>query len=442
MYQFWNDSAFEVKIRDYRRDFHKYAEVKWTEFRTASIVAQRLDNLGIRTLLGEEMSVKGFQFAYPDDESRDAEIARAIRQGGDPETIEKMDGLPGAVGIIEGGKPGPVIAFRFDMDALLTTESDTLDHYPRKEGFRSVNEGYCHACGHDGHTAMGLGLAEVLMANRENLCGTVKLIFQPSEEGGGGARGIVARGILDDVKYFFAVHVGLTKLDGLPLGQHGLICGVKDLLDSRRYDFRFRGKAAHSAGDPHVGKNALLASCHASMAIHSIPPHSEGVMRLNVGVQQAGVVRNAVPADGYIQVDMRAENDVVGEYAERRVQQVVAGAAAMYENELETTLIGKTCAAASDDEAITLVRRASESVDWFTEIHDVGSAGGTDDAAEMIRRVQRNGGMASYAGLGCDFAAGFHNEAFDFDESVMIPSIRLLNRVVELAGEHARENEQ
>ena len=435
MRQFESDAAFEEKIRSYRRDFHKYAEAKWTEFRTTSLVAMRLTDLGIPIMLGEEISARGFQFACPDEAATGREIERAVAQGGDPGLIARMDGLPGVVGTIAGGKPSPVIAFRFDIDALLTTESSDQNHYPLREGFRSVNDGYCHACGHDGHTAIGLGLAEVLMAGQAELAGTVKLIFQPAEEAGGGARGIVERGILDDVQYFFAAHIALTKLDGLMLGKHALICGVKDLLDSRRYDFRFHGKAAHSAGDPHNGKNALLAACHASLGIHSIPPHSEGVVRLNVGVQRAGVVRNAVPADAYIQLDMRAENDTVGDYAERRALGVMRGAAEMYENELETILIGKTCAGASDDTAIALVKKAAESVPWFREIHDEGSCGGTDDAAEMLRRVQRNGGVGSYFGLGSDFAAGFHNEAFDFDESVMIPSIELLARIVELAGE-------
>lgn len=421
------------KISMYRRDFHKFAEAKWAEFRTASIVAEKLDSLGIETLLGKMISVPGMQFAYPDATSRTREIERAILQDGNANIIEQMDGLPGVVGVIDSGKPGPVIAFRFDIDALLTIESSLQYHRPKIEGFRSVNEGYCHACGHDGHTAIGLGFAEVLISQKSSLTGKIKLIFQPAEEGGGGARGIVAKGILDDVNFLFAIHLGLTKTDGLPLGNHGLICGVKDFLDSRRYDFRFKGTAAHSAGDPHVGKNSLLASCQAALGIHNIAPHSEGLMRMNVGFLNAGMTRNAIPDNAYMQVDIRAENDTVGEYAEHKVLGVIKGASLMYENDVESILIGRTCSAASDDSAMQLVQKAAEKVAWFSEVHFQGSMGGTDDASEMLRRVQSRGGIGSYIGLGTDFAAGFHNGAFDFDESVMIPAITLLESITAYA---------
>lgn len=424
-----NDKEFWEKVRAYRRDFHKFAEVKWTEFRTASIVAEKLRSMGIEPLLGNVISTPGMQFAYPDATSRAHEIGRAILQGGDASTIAQMEGLSGVVGVIDSGKPGPVIAFRFDIDALPTIESSSQYHKPKIEGFRSVNEGYCHACGHDGHTAIGLGFAEVLISQKTSLTGKIKLIFQPAEEGGGGARGIVAKGILDDVDFFFAIHLGLTKIDGLPLGNHGLICGVKDFLDSRRYDFRFKGMAAHSAGDPHIGRNSLLASCQATIGIHNIAPHSEGLMRLNVGVLNAGITRNAIPDNAYMQVDIRAENDTVGEYAEHKVFSVVKGASLMYENDVESILIGRTCSAASDDQAMELVQKSAESVEWFSDIHFLGSMGGTDDASEMLRWVQNRGGIGSYIGLGTDFAAGFHNGAFDFDESVMIPAIGLLEAI-------------
>lgn len=427
----WDETEFVERIRMYRRDFHKYAEAKWAEFRTAAVVATRLRELGIETLLGDEISVKGYQFGYPGEEKIEAEIERAVAQGAERELVEKMNGLPGVVGIIDTGRPGPVVAFRFDIDALVTTESDDEGHFPRKEGFRSVNEGYCHACGHDGHTAIGLGVAEALMTEIDGLYGKVKLIFQPAEEGGGGARGIVARGMLDDVDYFFAAHVGLTKLDGLPLGSHGLICGVKDFLDSRRYTFRFIGKAAHPCGDPQVGKNALLAACSAALAIHGIAPHSEGMTRVNVGVLNAGTVRNAIAARASMEVEMRGENDTVAEYAERKALTAVRGAAMMYENELEIEHIGSTTSARSDDVAIALVQECAGSVGWFRDIHPVGSVGGSDDASEMLRQVQKNGGIGTYMGLGANFAASFHNSAFDFDEAVLMPGVALLVGIVE-----------
>ncbi|MDR1966649.1 MAG: amidohydrolase [Synergistaceae bacterium] len=316
------------------------------------------------------------------------------------------------------------------MDALTITESRDPGHFPLREGFRSVNEGYCHACGHDGHTATGLGLAEVLLPRAGNLSGKIKLIFQPGEEGGCGAKGIVEAGVLDDVDYFFAIHVGLTKLDGRPLGSHGLICGVKDFLDSRGFNFKFTGKPAHPVGDPHVGKNALLAACSAALAIHNIAPHSEGICRANVGVLNAGTVRNAIASSAFMMVDIRGQNDLVAEYIQNKVLSAAKGAALMYENELEIEPTGAVISASADDSAMEIVRKCAQRVDWFDEIHFEGSMGGSDDAAEMLRRVQKNGGIGSYIGLGADFAAGFHHHAFDFDEEVMVPSIKLLAEIV------------
>jgi aminobenzoyl-glutamate utilization protein A len=276
---------------------------------------------------------------------------------------------------------------------------------------------------------MGLGFAEVIISCLDDLKGRIKLIFQPAEEGGAGARGIVEAGVLDDADYFFAIHVGLTKLDGLPLGSRGLICGVKDFLDARGYNFTFVGKPAHPVGDPHVGKNALLAACSAALAIHSIPPHSEGMCRANVGVLHAGVSKNTVAPSAHMVVDIRGENDLVAEYMDDKVLAAARGAAMMYGNELKAERVFTASSASSDDAAMDLVRECAKNVDWFEDVYIEGSMGGSDDAAEMLRRVQRNGGIGSYIGLGADFAAGFHNGAFDFDETVMIHSIRLLTEI-------------
>lgn len=92
-------------------------------------------------------------------------------------------GFTGLVATLETGRPGPVIGYRVDMDVLDLNEQLTDDHRPFREGFASCNAGMMHACGHDGHTTIGLGLAEVLMEMREHLCGTIKIVFQPAEEG-------------------------------------------------------------------------------------------------------------------------------------------------------------------------------------------------------------------------------------------------------------------
>ena len=143
-------NEFETLVRD-RRDFHKYPELGFNENRTSSIIAQRLNNLGL-------------------------EVQTGI-------------GLTGVVGLLEGDRPGPTVLLRFDMDALPITEDTGLP-------FRSENEGVMHACGHDGHMAMGLALARIMSRHRDKIAGTLKFVFQPAEEGLGGAFAMIADGVV------------------------------------------------------------------------------------------------------------------------------------------------------------------------------------------------------------------------------------------------------
>ena len=116
----------------------------------------------------------------PSDEELEAHYALALEQGADPEFLPyTKGGMTGVVGILRCGE-GPTIAMRFDIDALGVVEADEPEHRPAAEGFASVNRGAMHACGHDGHATMGMGVAEVLMAIKDQLHGTVKLIFQPA----------------------------------------------------------------------------------------------------------------------------------------------------------------------------------------------------------------------------------------------------------------------
>ncbi len=429
-----NAEKLEQELRELRRDFHKYAEVKWTEFRTTCKVAQRLQALGIPVLLGKETTVPGMQFSFPDEQTLAQEMARAKEQGANQELLERTEGYTGAVGILDTGRPGPVVAMRFDMDALPIDEENADTHFPCANGFSSINHNCTHACGHDGHTAIGLVLAEVLAEMQDELCGKIKFIFQPSEEGGGGARGMVERGLLDDVDYFFAPHMGLSTLDGKPLGSHAIMGGARDFLDSRRYNVSYIGKAAHPCGDPNNGKNALLAACNAALNVHAIAPHCEGMMRVNVGVLHAGVGRNTIAPEAHMELEVRGENDAIATYAEQKMLSVVRGAADMYQLECEIQVIGKTLSGQSDDAAIEMVMEAAHEIPWYTEFYPVGSVGGTDDASDMMRRVQEHGGIATYIGLGADFAASFHNRAFNFDEDALLPGVELFVKLIQQAG--------
>ena len=144
-----------------RRDFHKYPEVRWTEMRTASIIAGKLAELGYEVLIGEQVCDREPRVHVPSDEELKQAYLRAIAQGADPKYAEATKGgLTGVIGILRCGE-GPTVAIRFDIDALKIEESQDSDHFPVQEGFASVNSGVMHACGHDGHAASGLGRDDI-----------------------------------------------------------------------------------------------------------------------------------------------------------------------------------------------------------------------------------------------------------------------------------------
>ncbi len=182
----------ELQLIYDRRDFHKHAESGWTEFRTAALIAQRLTGLGFEVLTGSDVCDPSARMGLPPDDVLEAHWVRAQDESADPIFLEEMrGGLNGIVGLLHHGE-GPTIALRFDIDALDLVESDDVSHRPAAEGFASIHENVCHACGHDGHAAIGLGIASLLAQLRDEIRGTVKLIFQPAEEGVRGARSMVA----------------------------------------------------------------------------------------------------------------------------------------------------------------------------------------------------------------------------------------------------------
>ena len=174
--------ALQEKTIARRRDFHKHAEVAWTEFRTAAYVAKILTGLGYEVYTGEQTHDEASMMGVPAKAELDRQMLRALDQGADKDWVAKMaGGKTGVVGVMKFAKPGPVVALRVDMDANDLTESAEAKHRPFREGFASINKNAMHACGHDGHTSIGLAVAEVLAGMKAELAGTIKLIFQPAE---------------------------------------------------------------------------------------------------------------------------------------------------------------------------------------------------------------------------------------------------------------------
>lgn len=405
-----------------RRDFHHYPETGWLEMRTSAVIAKRLTELGYRVLTGRDVCQEGARLGVPAQEELEAHAQRALEQGAPQAylTQDMREGYTGVIGILECGE-GPTLAMRFDIDALGMCECEAQTHRPRAEGFASENPGMMHACGHDGHAAIGLGIAQILMAHREELHGTVKLLFQPGEEGARGAGAMVAKGHLDDVDVFIGSHIAPTE----SLDDGDVTAGTWGSLATVKYDVTFLGEAAHAGGYPEKGHNALLAAASAVLALHAIPRHSGGQSRVNVGTLHAGTGRNVVPDRATMQLEVRGETTEINTFMEESALAACRGAAMMQGCALETTVMGRAEGQHSD---LALIERIGDVV-WRDLPHLRLSSEqnarnwGSEDISLMMNRVQAHGGLATYMRVMTPMAGAQHTVTFDFDEAVLGKSV-------------------
>ena len=413
------------KVIATRRDLHQHPELGLTEFRTASLVARRLKDLGLELQLGRDAMDSASRVGMPTAAALTQCFERARAEGADPEFLPKFEGGHTAVvGILKGAKPGPVVALRADMDALPILEDDTNDHFPVRAGFVSQHKGVMHACGHDTHTAMSLGVAEVLSHMRDQIHGTVKFIFQPAEEGGRGALPMVKAGVVDDVDYLIAIHVGT----GAP--SHVLRPNVYGHLASNKFDVSFRGQTAHAGGRPEMGRNALLGAAQAVVGLYAISRHHAGRSRVNVGVLRAGSGRNVIADTATMLMEVRGETDEIAQYMVKRAEAVLRGAALAQELEVDIRSVGHTTTADSDPDLADAVARSSREVANL-EVHaEPFCASGSEDATYLMRRVQERGGRAIYTVIGSDLPSGHHTTKFDINESDLPPAVDALARSI------------
>ncbi|MEH0875429.1 M20 family metallo-hydrolase [Pectobacterium cacticida] len=413
---------FSPQWRTTRRDLHKFAESGWVEFRTATLVAEQLHQLGYHLTLGRDAIRAESRMGLPPESVLLAQEQRARDQGALEQWLPYFSGgFTGLVATLDTGRKGPVIGYRVDMDALDLNECLADEHRPFRDGFASCNPGMMHACGHDGHTTIGLGLAQVLMAMRDQLCGTIKIVFQPAEEGTRGGKSMADAGVVDDVDYFTAIHIGT----GVPRGH--IVCGNDTFMATTKLDVTYRGVAAHSGGRPEEGRNALLAAAQAALGLHAIPRHSAGSSRINVGVLQAGTGRNVVPSLATMKVETRGATNAVNEFVYQQALKVIEGAAVMHDVEVDIALMGAAQSSKPSPEWVAFIHRQAEQVQGITQVIDSQTdAAGSEDATYLMERVKACGGLASYVVFGTELSAGHHNEKFDFDESVMDVAVTTL----------------
>ncbi|UOF88986.1 amidohydrolase [Fodinisporobacter ferrooxydans] len=414
-----------------RREFHKYPEVGFTEFRTASKVVEILKSLGYEVIYGAAALDPQSRRGVPSEEELEAAYNRALAGGANPKIIEKMKGGNTAViGILKGKRTGPTVAFRFDMDALPIQESTDLDHFPQSSEFRSKYEGNMHACAHDAHTAIGLSLAEKM--SDQNFSGTLKLIFQPAEEGGRGAYSIVKKGMADDIDQLFCLHLGLD----VPLGE--IYGGSKDLLATTKLLAHFHGVPSHSGISPEKGRNALLGAATALLNIHSLPRFSSCPTRVNVGVLEGGTAPNIIPQYAKMIIETRASLAEINNELEKRVRDIIEHSAAMHGLRYEIEVIGEATTLVCDENMIATVLEQAKNTRGFDSFKEYYNFGGSEDASFLIRRVQECGGQGTYMVIGTPIAAPHHHQKFDIGEDAIPMSVELLERIAKRTL-HVRE---
>ncbi len=414
--------ALDEVSRARRRDFHKYAETAWYEMRTSAIIAKTLTELGYEVLTGSQVCLDEARIGLPDKEELRAHGELALLQGAPAEylTEEMKQGFTGVIGILRCGE-GPVAALRFDIDALGLSEDEKESHRPYRKGFSSVNPGMMHACGHDGHAAIGLGTAEVLMKIKDQLHGTVKLIFQPGEEGGKGARAIVAHGHLDDVDYFVGTHIAPD--DGPDDGD--VTPGTWGSLANSRYDAEFVGQEAHAGGFPENGKSAIVAAANAVINLTAIPRHSGGITRVNVGTIHGGSGRNVIPQKAVIQMEVRGETTEICNYMDAEARRICQAAADMTGCQCRMISMGACESQKSDVDFLEQIAKILERELPQLKISTVKNAQNwcSEDISFMMNRVQAHGGKATYMRSMTKTASAQHTTAFDFDEKVLVNAI-------------------
>jgi len=375
--------ALESRQRDLvdlRRDLHAHPELGFEEVRTSGIIAQRLTQAGLEVRSG---------------------VART-----------------GVVGVLKGGKSGRTVMVRADIDALPILEAEN-------RAYRSRTAGVMHACGHDGHTAIALVLAEVLAGLRSELPGSVVFAFQPAEEITSGAVPMIEAGIMDSPKVDAVV--GLHLWNDLPAGVVGVRAGpIFAAMD--RISLTIEGKGGHG-GIPHQAVDPIVASAHVVTALQTIVSRETAPLDaavVTLGTISGGTAFNIIPDRVEMQGTVRTFTKEVRERTMRRISEIATGtAAALRCRATVTSQFG--CPPVRNDAAVTdLVRRVAIDVVGATRVVEMEPTTGADDMAYFLERAP-----------GCYFVVGsanrergldgrHHTAQFDFDESALAVAARVL----------------
>jgi amidohydrolase len=329
----------------------------------------------------------------------------------------------GVVGLLEGGQSGPVVMVRFDMDALPITEESEAE-------YASQNPGVMHACGHDAHMAIGLGVATVMAGRRAKLKGTLKLVFQPDEERGGGARRMVEEGVLDGPRpdVVLATHVWSEKAVGIVDVTAGPVMAAAE-----KWACTVRGRGGHGAM-PHQAIDPVVAAAQIVMSLQTVVSRNVSPLDtavVTVGTISGGEAFNVIPAEVEMTGTIRSYSPAVRERVLERVRQVAEGVAEAGGARAELEFTPLTPALINDPQVVAVVREAAEEVLGPENVSSGERTMGSEDAAYFLRQVP-----GCYFFLGSSnpergIDAPHHNPRFDIDEDALPLGVAVMARAAE-----------
>jgi amidohydrolase len=354
-----------------RRDLHRIPETAYTEKKTSAYVADYLNGLGL-------------------------EVQTEIAQYG-------------VVGLLKTDRPGPTLMIRADMDALPLKEDTGLD-------FASEHEGAMHACGHDAHMTMVLGAATVFSRIKNELIGNIKFLFQPAEEGPGGAKPMIEAGVMENPKVDYSI--GCHVWPDIPEGTIGVRSGPF-LAAMDRFDLKIKGRGGHGAM-PHLCKDALEVGTQVVNALQRIASRHMDPLEptvVTVGTFHAGTAFNIIPGEAELSGTTRTFNPETWKTWEARLEKVVRGVCESMGVDFELKYSQGYPVTINDESAAEVVRRCAAKVVGEDRVVEPPKTMGGEDFAFY---AQKSKGCFFALGVGREGAAPVHNPKFDFNEDVLL----------------------
>ncbi|HEY6356870.1 MAG TPA: amidohydrolase [Vicinamibacterales bacterium] len=372
-------SAIVRDVVELRRDFHAHPELGFEEVRTAGIVAQRLKALGyeVRTGIGQT----------------------------------------GVVGILRTKKPGKTILLRADMDGLPILEMSGVE-------YASTSPGKMHACGHDGHTAILLGAAQMIAERRDLLSGTIVICFQPAEEGKGGARAMIEDGVLDDphVERVYGLHLTSYYRTGLVLMRPGPVMASSDSIEVTIHGRGGHGASPHQTVDP-ILTSAYFISQLQSVVSRNVDPIEPAVV--TVGAIHGGTIHNVIPDDVTLLGTVRAFSEAEREQMKPRIERVLSGCCAAEGASYDYRYIERYPVTVNDAKQAAYVRELALRTVGPERTADLVPTMGAEDFSFML---QRRPGCFFFVGSQSDerTAVPHHNARFALDEACLTTGVQMM----------------